>query len=275
MCLSPPQPHKGKGCSPKLTFVVQKVKGAGNIPHHHAGLQLVEVAPPMDVGQDGACSGRERSEGSGGSAPCHHPRAPRGAPNAVLTSSHFLKHQVKPLLLLKELDQLQDVPAGTAGSAHSANPQKIGVPPTATSPPTHCQHQSPGGATKDRRQQGIASQVIESKQPGTPQPHSGYLGLGGGGGFWAPRSALIARRPLPAARPSARVQPGPPLPWRNVFHRLEMLGARPKGGRREGGREGRPAEARGWPRSTCVPGTGRASPPPGRPCCGCGPGASR
>lgn len=37
------------------TFVVQEVKGTGYVLHHHAGLQLIEVAPPVDVGQDGAC----------------------------------------------------------------------------------------------------------------------------------------------------------------------------------------------------------------------------
>lgn len=61
-------------------------------------------------------------------------------------------------------------------------PKQLGSPllprahqPTASISP-------PRGATQDRRQRGTALQVIESKQPRTPQPHSGDLGLGVGGG---------------------------------------------------------------------------------------------
>lgn len=95
----------------RLTFVVQKVEGAGDILHHHAGLQLVEVASAVDVGQDGAC-GRARGELGGLRGGSHRPWIPPSSLSTTLTPSHLLKHQVKPLLLLKELDQLQDVPAG-------------------------------------------------------------------------------------------------------------------------------------------------------------------
>lgn len=37
-----------------LTFGVQEVKCSSNIPHHSAGISLIEVLPLLDVGQDGA-----------------------------------------------------------------------------------------------------------------------------------------------------------------------------------------------------------------------------
>lgn len=41
-------------CTPKakawITFSMQEVKGSGNIPHHSAGFQLIEVLPLLDVG---------------------------------------------------------------------------------------------------------------------------------------------------------------------------------------------------------------------------------
>lgn len=44
------------------TFVVQEVQGTGHVLHHHAGLQLVEVPPLVDVAQDGAW-GQAAAEG--------------------------------------------------------------------------------------------------------------------------------------------------------------------------------------------------------------------
>lgn len=42
--------------SPCHTFVMQEVQGTGHVLDHHAGLQLVKVAPPVDVAQDGSCA---------------------------------------------------------------------------------------------------------------------------------------------------------------------------------------------------------------------------
>lgn len=35
--------------SPCHTFVMQEVQGTGHVLYYHAGLQLVKVAPSMDV----------------------------------------------------------------------------------------------------------------------------------------------------------------------------------------------------------------------------------
>lgn len=44
--------------SPCHTFVMQEVQGTGHVLDHHAGLQLVKVAPSVDVVQDRSCAGQ-------------------------------------------------------------------------------------------------------------------------------------------------------------------------------------------------------------------------
>lgn len=175
-----PQPHKGEGCRPELTFVVQKVKGAGDILHHHAGLQLIEVAPPMDVGQDGACGGREQSGGSGvGSMPPF--LCPSGSPQRC---AHLLSFSQTPSKTSPPPQRTQSAPGRSCRDSrispqcHPQNSWGPPLPPRAHQPTASIS--PPRGAMQDRRQRGIALQVIESKQPRTPQPHSGDLGLGGG-----------------------------------------------------------------------------------------------
>lgn len=73
-------------------FVMQEVQGAGHVLHHHAGLQLVEVPPLVDVVQDGA-------------------------------APHLLKHQVEAVLFLEELDQLQNVSVSLALVQHLHLPE--------------------------------------------------------------------------------------------------------------------------------------------------------
>lgn len=89
-------PHPCRAVPPP-TLVVQEVQGARDVPHHHAGLQLIEVAPPVDVGQDGACGAGDGGwesrlnagggVGEPGSLPPRPYRAPPHSPPRIFSNT--------------------------------------------------------------------------------------------------------------------------------------------------------------------------------------------
>lgn len=74
---------RGQPSQPDHTFVMQEVQGTGHVLHHHTGLQLVKVASPVDVAQDGPCGAGQGQLGH----PTDHP-----APSTVSAPSPRSQH---------------------------------------------------------------------------------------------------------------------------------------------------------------------------------------
>lgn len=155
-----------------------------------------------------------------------------------------------------------------------------GVPPT-----PRIQHRTPGGMQEGKT--GLA--VIETTRPGPPWPHS----RGERGSQCRLCSSLIAHSPSwlacpphtqPRSAAGARLCSSLATEAPSSCKPLNISSGRPTGREQRaahGNQRGLsplPVPRAGMqrlPRRTCVPGTDRASPPPGKPGSGCVPGASR